>query len=297
MWIKESGQISEVTYHIATAVSSHLLFASEKIALVDTGISATSSLLIGELDSLLGSDNILDYILITHSHFDHVGGIPYLRKYAPNIVVVGSPTTAELLENREFCEKLFERNVACAKAMNQEMVMEFDEWFSAMFIDRIVGDGDVIELGDGVDIKVIGCPGHAIDNIGYYAPSDGVLVAAEAIGAYTGRDKSYCCFRFDYEDYLHSLDKFCNLDIRALSLPHGGVLTGALAQKFVLGARQVAESFCGAVKERIVNGELIDEIVDSLLVEWRIESVCPDGPFELEQEGTLKDMVKLIAEL
>jgi glyoxylase-like metal-dependent hydrolase (beta-lactamase superfamily II) len=296
MWIKASGQISEVTYHVATPVSSHLVFAGEFIALVDSGLSGSEDLLSAELATLLGDVGGLDYLFLTHCHFDHIGGIPGLRKQYPEMKVVGSPLTAEMIKNEELRQAAFQRNVECAAAMGKEIGWEYEEWAAALTIDKIVGDGDVIDLGGDVEVKVVGCPGHSPELNAYYVPFDAALAAGEAIGGYGGRDKYHCCFRSNYTDYLDSLHKLGSLEVRLVGLPHAGVLTGQLAQRFVLESHTQAEAFYAEVKERIGNGELLDEIVELFLPEWQAELVYPEGPFAKEQEESIRDMVKAVAE-
>ena len=55
------------------------------------------------------------------------------------------------------------------------------------------------------------------------------------------------------------------------------------------------ESFCRQIKERIEQGELVDEICASILPDWRAQNICPEGPFSSEQERTLLAMVRASA--
>ncbi|MFN8389748.1 MAG: MBL fold metallo-hydrolase [Bdellovibrionota bacterium] len=296
MWIKSSGPLTENVYQLTTALSTHFLVGGECAALIDTGASATHERLVQELQKYLGDSSELKYIFLTHAHFDHVGGIPFLRKYAPHVQVVAAPLTAQILADPESSKTFYEKNKRVAEAMNVPMEMSFEEWRELLKVDRILGDGDVIDLGADVDVKLIGCPGHTEDIVAYYIRSDSALAAAEAIGSYEGRDKLTPCFPWSYHNYVISLDRLAGLEVKVLGLPHAGALTGELPAKYLVEARIAADRFAVSVRERIEQGELVDEIFNAQLLEWVSQNLCPEGPFVDEQAATLKEMVRIVAE-
>ena len=71
----------------------------------------------------------LTAILVTHHHWDHVGGIEELKRLTSCKVIAADSRTAGL--------------------------------------DRIVADGDIINLGE-VNLKVIATPGHTKNSVCYY---------------------------------------------------------------------------------------------------------------------------------
>ena len=66
-----------------------LLLGSEKTAVIDTGMTWCSDRLVQLLETELDGRD-LDYILLTHSHYDHAGGVPALKKRWPKAEVVAS---------------------------------------------------------------------------------------------------------------------------------------------------------------------------------------------------------------
>ena len=296
MWIKASGPLTENVYQITTSASTHFLIGGECAALVDSGVSGTKDRLLEELKRYLGDPSELQYLFLTHSHFDHIGGIPYLRAYAPHLKVIAGRTTAELLSDGAYREKLYEKNKAVAEAMKQEIGLDKAAWCEALTIDKVLGDGDVVDLGAEVEVKLVSSPGHTSDTVAYYIRSDSALAAGEAVGAFGGRDQQYACFFHSMSDYLKSLDRLASLEVRALSLPHSGAITGDMPSKFLVEARGAAERFATAVRERLETGELIDEITNALVVEWQSQNIAPEGPFVEEQTETVRQMVRCIAE-
>lgn len=292
MWVKSSGPITENVFQVTTAASTHFLVGGETAALIDCGPAAVRTRLIDELGRNLESPQQLGYVLLTHAHFDHLGGLPYLRRYNPQLKVVANPITGELLEQKELLAELYERNRAACEAMGVEFDVEMKEWTSALIVDKILGDGDVLDLGADVHVKLVIVPGHSSDTSAYYILPDCALAAGEAIGGYYGRDQVVSCYRHSYKDYVESLDKLASLQIRLLSLPHGGALVGDIAGKYIVDAKLAAERFATQVAERIKNGEVIDEIHRSTLLEWSSANYAPEGPFYRDQSEALHEMIK-----
>ncbi|MBP1665083.1 MAG: flavodoxin/nitric oxide synthase [Bacteroidetes bacterium] len=73
------------------------LITDDKIALIDTVDVCYSEIFIDKIKSQL-ADRTIDYLIINHMEPDHSGSISFIRKYYPNITVVGNKKTLEMLE-------------------------------------------------------------------------------------------------------------------------------------------------------------------------------------------------------
>lgn len=93
----------------------------------------------------------LDGILITHHHFDHVGGIAALKQQYPQCRVYGSLLTENPL------------------------------------IEVRVSEGDSIDLSGMATLNVLETPGHTPDHISYYAENIGLFCADTLFTAGCGR--------------------------------------------------------------------------------------------------------------
>ena len=76
-----------------------LIFGSEKTALYDTGMAYCADGIIRNIRKALSERGFekLDYILLSHSHYDHVAALPYLQEAFPDAISCGS----------EKCRKVF----------------------------------------------------------------------------------------------------------------------------------------------------------------------------------------------
>ncbi len=87
-------------------------------------------------------------ILITHSHFDHIGGAEYLRRETGVKIGIGALDEPALRDEELNCAVNFKRHL---------------EPFGA---DFKYNDGDIITVGD-INLKVIFSPGHTIGGVCY----------------------------------------------------------------------------------------------------------------------------------
>lgn len=77
----------------------HLLQTEEKAVLLDTGMFHCSENTIKLLKDALNGRK-LDFVLLSHTHYDHVGGIPALREAYPGLKIYGSEYAAYVLGRR-----------------------------------------------------------------------------------------------------------------------------------------------------------------------------------------------------
>ena len=73
------------------------LIADEKVALIDTVEASYGDIFIQKIQSQLQGRSI-DYLIINHMEPDHSGSITQLRKYYPNVTIVGNKRTLEMVE-------------------------------------------------------------------------------------------------------------------------------------------------------------------------------------------------------
>ncbi len=103
----------------------------------------------GKMKALIG-DAELKYILLTHGHFDHIGGVKAVRDTYGARVVISKEDASMLSDGR--------RSMAAYHYINQESVIP----------DILVKDGDVLTVGE-IEIKALATPGHTKGGMCYIA--------------------------------------------------------------------------------------------------------------------------------
>ncbi|WP_457548614.1 MBL fold metallo-hydrolase [Archaeoglobus sp.] len=187
------------------------LIIDEKIALVDAG--GDSSFLIKALQRFINPKD-LDYIFLTHSHFDHAMAVPDMKKFGCKVV----------MHSLEF--DLLKRGLT---------TLGYIYYFEP---DVLVRGEETFELGE-VKLKVIHTPGHTAGSVCYYEPDRGWLFSGDTVF-------KYGFGRYDFPsgnpyDLLKSLELLASLDVECLYPGHEDVAEGN-AKGYILKNLEVLRS-------------------------------------------------------
>jgi len=176
-------------------------------ALVDAGCGRSVGQLIENIRACYVELDRIEYLLITHCHFDHTGGVKGLMDEIPQIIIVAHELEATYLEQGD-------NTVTAAR------------WYGAtiqpFFVDRkITGAEEDILLGDR-RIKAVHVPGHSPGSMVYVMESEGhkVLFGQDVHGPLDPSLKS------DRTAYKKSLELLLSLEADILCEGHYGVING-----------------------------------------------------------------------
>ncbi len=226
MVITEPGQI---TPHLHFLGSSTLCFyyihGKTESILVDAGVTISAVSLAQQLHVLLVGPQQLTAIWLTHSHYDHLGSVPYLLQQFPGVQVGAHPVVKDVLANPKAIEHIH-RLLTESERRHPEIQLPPVAQFAAFAIQQELQDNELVELGDGVRIRVLYTPGHTRDSLSFYILPDRALCGSDGLGVPSPTGFIQATFLSNYFDYLDSLHKMQQLDIELLCLPHGGVIQG-----------------------------------------------------------------------
>ena len=116
-------------------------------------------------------------------------------------------------------------------------------YFEPFSIDRILNDGDVIQVAKNLSIKVIKTPGHTRDMLSFYIPEQKILIPSESVGVSGLGEYIFSEFLTDYHVYLNSLKKLTGYDVEILVLAHGLYYTGSDAKSYMTRAIEYTQRF------------------------------------------------------
>lgn len=240
--------------------SAFLIDDGKTAIMYDSGFAFTGYAVADNIKKLLG-ERSLDYIFLTHSHYDHALGSVYALKYWPNAKVVAG----------EYATKIFAKDTA--KSLMRELdgkfakacgVESYEDLIDDLKVDIPVCDGDVIKAGD-TEFVAVNLPGHTKCSVGYYCPSLKLLLGSETIGVYNGKDDVVPSYLVGYQMALDSISKAQKLDIEKILVPHYGVLEGDKARFYMTRARQSSVEVAAEIVDMLKKGISKDEIVKAFM--------------------------------
>ena len=133
------------TYLVGTCGISSILIAGEDgHVLIDSGTEAGAELVAANIRELGFSLADVKYLLISHEHVDHVGGIARLQQLTGATLVASAPA-----------EKVLNSGVPSTDDPQAGM----HKPFPAASVGRVVGDGSDVRLGN-IRLFAIMTPGH-----------------------------------------------------------------------------------------------------------------------------------------
>jgi len=193
------------------------LIKGEKNVLYDTGMAYSADRMIENIKrELKGSP--LAAVLLSHSHYDHVAGLPFVRQEWPEAVVYGSAYAAKILEKPSVRETMRRLSDDAAKGAGLSGAPRYEE--DALRIDVTVKDGDQIRIGNH-KISVYETPGHTRCSLSYLVDRD-VLFASETVGVFT-RNGYMPCYLVGYKMTADSLKKLRHAPAKRVLISHQGI--------------------------------------------------------------------------
>ena len=205
-------------------ISSYLVSGKKK-ALVDVGPQVTIPGLLAALAETGTAPGEIDYIILSHIHMDHAGGIGRAVKEMKN---------AQVLAHRRAYNHLVDPAVLwqASQATLGSLALKYGK-IEPVPADRILiaEDGMKLDLGNGLKLELYQTPGHAPHHLAVFDRKDSVLLAGDAAGIdMNGFLRPGAPPPFRLQDYLDSLDKMIALQPLKLGYAHFGCYDDAVSR-------------------------------------------------------------------
>jgi glyoxylase-like metal-dependent hydrolase (beta-lactamase superfamily II) len=262
-----------------------LLLTPEKSALLDSGFSFCAEAMLDKVSALLGTRS-LDYVLLTHSHYDHASGSAYCHRRWPDVCVVASAYAAKVLAKDSVRATMRELNAAAA-ALNgcRQWVDRLDE----LTVHRCVEEGDELDLGS-ISLRVLAAPGHTRCSIMFYAPAAALLLSCETLGVHAGPGLVMPCCLVGYQQSLQALDRVMAMPLRSMLLPHHGLIHGDQCQEFLRDSRYWLVETHRRVHQAHADGASdaeLHQLLRELFYTDIAQLIQPEQAFELNASYTI----------
>lgn len=272
-----------------TGDSAFLIDDGKTAIMYDSGFAFTGYEVADKIKSILG-ERKLDYIFLTHSHYDHALGSVYALKLWPEAKVVAG----------EYAAKIFSKD--SAKALMRDLdgkfakkcgVESYEDLIDDLRVDIAACDGDVIKAGD-MEFTVLNLPGHTKCSVGYYNEKEKLLLCCESVGVYDGEGSVVPSYLVGVEMAISSIERVQKLDIEKILVPHFGLLENEEAKLYLsrakISARETADEIIALLKAGKAKEEILEFFKDKFYKGY-IKEVYPIDAMELNTNITI-DLIK-----
>lgn len=237
--------------------SAFLIDDGKTSILYDTGFAFTGYAVADKIKAALG-ERPLDYIFLTHSHYDHALGSVYALKYWPEAKVVAGEYAFKIFA-KDSAKQLM-RSLDC-KFAEKCGVTEYEDLIDNLKADIAVQDGDTVKAGD-MTFKVIALPGHTKCSVAFYLTENKLLLSCETLGVYDGGDIIFPSYLVGYQMSLDSIAKAKALDIENILLPHLGFLDKEQTKFYLDNIEDAARNYANDVAEILRNGGTKEDTIE-----------------------------------
>ncbi len=253
----------------------HLIISDETVLLMDTGYDFCADCALEKIAAVLG-DRQIDYILLTHSHYDHATGTGKIKRAYPDAQVVASKYAAEIFGRESACAVMKELNEVAARRAG---VTDNVDAIDALAADVIVQGGDRIRLAD-MTIRVMESPGHTQCSVCYFFEEEEMLVACETLGIAPTYPVLQPCYVISYKMTRDSIERARKLNPRHVFIAHYGLIPDADVATYFDRAAEAAKRVKDVVLEGYSQGQDKEEILNVLIDRFYIKEVERIQPVE-----------------
>lgn len=207
---------------IVTVAGNAYLVKGERVALVDTLIPRFFKKIVRTLTDNGLSVGDIEFVLITHNHFDHAGNAARLKELSGATLISGAED-ASVIEGTELAPPMSDLS-----ATGRMLSKLPDSWsrryqkFESVSIDRKVEGGDRI---DELGLEVLGLPGHTSGGVGYLDREGARAFIGDMMSYFFGRGgmPALCASR-SMDDIRNSQKELADLGLQTAYPGHGKII-------------------------------------------------------------------------
>jgi glyoxylase-like metal-dependent hydrolase (beta-lactamase superfamily II) len=207
------------------------------------------------------------YLAILHSHFDHCGAVPYLKRKFPQAKILASAYAQRVFFLKKAVQFIAAMNdrmleISGARKEAESLNLKIDD----LQVEQTVSNQDTVDLGKGITVRFLETPGHTRCSLSAYVPSLKILFPSDAAAfpTFAGTGAAHPSPQYDFRLYQESLKKLAALEVEILAFEHHGFLRGAAARQFLIQAMGQLEENRKFITENIRNSEDIEAVVQKL---------------------------------
>jgi glyoxylase-like metal-dependent hydrolase (beta-lactamase superfamily II) len=240
MRIRKPGKVHERIWFLGREESGvYLLDGNDGAMIVSGGMSYIVPDVLRQFNEFGIDENRIKKLIILHSHFDHVGIVPFFKRRHPEIEVYASERGWEILQMDKAILTIneFSRNVA-QRMKKEDVYSTYDLEWRKDVSGKTIREGDRIDLG-GLEVLVLEIPGHSSCCIAIYVPKLKALFPTDG-GGIPFNETIVASGNSNYTKYQQSLEKLKDFEVDYYCADHYGYVMRAEAAEFIRKSIEVA---------------------------------------------------------
>jgi glyoxylase-like metal-dependent hydrolase (beta-lactamase superfamily II) len=235
------------------------LVEGDYLTLIDTGCADSPEHFIAPAleDRGLALKDI-QLVINTHGHFDHAGGnAKVVAESGCEVWLPARDARVASDPDLQFDEFYLQDFQLTERApMAESAKSDWKRFCAPSPVNRQLHEGELINIGRGIELRVISTPGHTLGSVCFYWEREGLLFTGDSVGGGGSRPGGLPLIYYPL-DYNRSLDLLEKLDINILCLGHHyvsfslareSVKFGRLGKQFIQQSRDVARLISAAVE-------------------------------------------------
>ena len=277
-------KITDVRCHKGDA--AFLLDDGKTSILYDTGFGFTGYSIAQNVKKCLG-ERKLDYIFLTHSHYDHALGCPYVLRHFPEAKVVAGRYAADVFKRDGAKRVMRELDAKFAETCG---VTDYEFLGDELRVDITVDEGDQVQTGD-MTFEVLYLPGHTRCCIGFYLEKEGLLLSNETLGVYDGDKTILPICLVSYADTIASIEKVEQRNVKTIVAPHLGLLSEVQTEYFLKNMKSSMQHAAEFLLDSMRNGLCDEEIMKRFKERYchgYISDIYPEDAMALNTSLTIR---------
>jgi len=249
MRIRTAGKVNSNLWYLGRKESGmYLLEGQHESILISAGISFILGDVLAQMKTFGIDAKKIKSLLILHSHFDHVGTVPYFKRTYPEIDIYASQRAWDILTMPKAIETMnaFSLMVAASQGF-QDVLSKYDTEWRNDIVGKTVADGDVLAV-DGMEVRIMETPGHSSCSITAYIPSLKTLLPSDA-GGIPIDDAIFPSGNSNYTQFQQSLKKMKDLEVDYYCADHYGYISGEEARHYTQQTIEAASQLRAQIVE------------------------------------------------
>lgn len=194
-------------------VNNFILYDDKDTALIDTGFFNGTKTIRKALEKIGRAFNDVNYILLTHGHFDHAVHLKKLKE------LTNAPIYCSIEEQIHIDGKYPYKGINRVTGI-LEALGRFAFQYQSVPIDIHIKDGDILDIFGG--LQTIFLPGHSIGHLGYLHQSSKVLFVGDFIDTRRRKERfPPAIFNTFPERFPESIEKVDTMKLNGIISNHG----------------------------------------------------------------------------